>query len=54
MGGEGGQGGQGRDLECGSANQGADFMRPMMEGKANDIRCSGIEDSGHFVAERVK
>lgn len=32
-------------------NQGADFMRPMMEGKANDIRYSGIEDSGHFVAE---
>jgi pimeloyl-ACP methyl ester carboxylesterase len=33
------------------ANQGADFLRPMMEGKANDIRYSGIEDSGHFIAE---
>lgn len=33
------------------AHQGADFMRPMMERKANDIRYSGIEDSGHFVAE---
>jgi hypothetical protein len=24
------------------AKQGADFMRPMMDGKADDIRCSGI------------